>query len=270
MKKIRVINANPNAQSRWHLIVKKRKTELILGIASLVIAVLYGAWGVRLSYTQIELSKKQDSTSLAIVNFDTLLRKTDTLLDRQTALIDSSSKQIKSLIKLNETLLQQYHLNTQSKKEEIYNKLLEKYYNYNTLAYSLTDISAETLIFYDGKMNRIERKIPLLKERLKMIISIETNLRNIKLIENLIPIKTVTDKWGKCLTHISNYKQLYSYDVDRGIEIDTSKSGQNDFNNVIFEVMDFRDSVRKYINIERDKTQKEIHKIVNSNHPIEL
>lgn len=58
-----------------------------LGIVTLVITLIYGGWGIylasiqnELSEKQMELSLKQDSTSLDLLHFSELLRKTDSVI----------------------------------------------------------------------------------------------------------------------------------------------------------------------------------------------
>lgn len=58
-----------------------------VGIAALVIAIIFGIWGIYLSTVQTELSKaqialsqKQDSTSLDLLHFAELLKKTDSVI----------------------------------------------------------------------------------------------------------------------------------------------------------------------------------------------
>jgi hypothetical protein len=66
---------------------KSKSRADFLGIATLLLTIVFGSWGVYLSREQAELSKaqialsiKQDSTALDLIHFSELLKKTDSVI----------------------------------------------------------------------------------------------------------------------------------------------------------------------------------------------
>src|ERR1019366_971991 len=110
MKKRKTLNKNPNAQARWHLSPKKSKAELWLWGASILIALLYGGWGVLLSREQVRIATEQSHTALQIERFNELLSK-------DSILVDNTNKEIESLTELNKTLSNEVNMNLQDHKE---------------------------------------------------------------------------------------------------------------------------------------------------------
>ena len=133
--------------------------SIIGGICSIVIALFYGSWGIRLSNKQIEIAEQANRTSLDIQHFNQLLYKTDELLYKQSALIDSSSKQITSLTVLNKTLSNeldllnnQYRLNLSVFKQNKIDFIHKKIQDY------------QKVLVFSGKLGWISSRSPRLCE----------------------------------------------------------------------------------------------------------
>ena len=95
---------------------KPKKNQInnndLLGWASVLVALVFGFWGIKLTYRTID-------TSVDIKHFDTLLNKTDSSLNQQSKLLSGngelislSQKQIDSLVSINKTLTGQLSLLT--------------------------------------------------------------------------------------------------------------------------------------------------------------
>ena len=91
--------------------IKYRTKKIdLLGWAGVSVALVFGFWGIRLTYRSID-------TSVDIKHFDTLLNKTDRSLSQQSELllgngkfISLSQKQIDSIVSINKTLTGQLSL----------------------------------------------------------------------------------------------------------------------------------------------------------------
>lgn len=101
----------------------KSNGELFLGIITLIVTLVYGAWGVRLANRQISISEKQDSTSISIDTFKSLLLKTDKLITLQHEQIikyDSELGELRKLVDRTTDVAsisaKQLHINSQQQK----------------------------------------------------------------------------------------------------------------------------------------------------------
>ena len=106
-------------ETEQNLIQDKPKSKLLsyitptstadrLAYVALVIAIIFGYWGIRLTYRSID-------TSVDLNHFDTLLKKTDKSISEQSKLLQAnenlatlSRSQIDSLVSINKTLTNQF------------------------------------------------------------------------------------------------------------------------------------------------------------------
>ncbi len=129
--------------------LKNISTADRLAYAGLMSAIIFGSWGIALTYKVI-------NTSVDVQHFDTLLNKTDSSLTKQSqllsdngTLINLSQKQIDSLVSINKTLTKQfdviskqYALNELQESDIKIEKQFERNSNWNRLLISTKLLSS--------------------------------------------------------------------------------------------------------------------------------
>jgi hypothetical protein len=114
---------------RVYRYIKRLNTTDRLAYVSLIIAIIFGSWGIRLTY-------KIKNTSLDVEHFNPLLTKTQWLMDAQNKIIALNDSQIKSLILINTNITKQVYILSG---QYAINQDMQKNINENALSTRIAD-----------------------------------------------------------------------------------------------------------------------------------
>lgn len=250
---------NPN--SRFYQ-PRRDNANLWIGIAGVVVALFYGAWG-------IYLTQKSIDTSVDVAQFNRLLDKTEKLIAKNAELVALSTVQIDSLVSINKKLSKQtdiardqYNLNADLANENVRKEAADKFNQFNNLVFAFAEM--ESIISYhraerSGKMVLRTKNV---HERIKALEKIQKSLVKINNIEDLLPGKSYDKMYSECLTKVMVYQlQCSDFIRESGLSVDTSVIGQKAYDTVMYRVIDLVDSVLPHIEEGRAKVKKDLDEI---------
>lgn len=191
---------------------KKKGRADFLGIATLLLTIVYGSWGLYLSMEQAALSKaqitlsiKQDSTALDLKHFAKLLKKTDSVIMLSTDQLKLSQEEQK--------IANTIYANTQAGNM---NRLLETAHQINTE--HITLIYTEQLGTYENYLREYGSRLLRLKN---LLVS---EMDNPYLNSN----DTITELWSHTYANVGELNQQIEYcfaDVGKKVlNLNTGKS----------------------------------------------
>lgn len=169
-----------------------------VGIAALAIAIIFGLGGLYLAYEQIGLNKmqialsiKQNSTSVDLLNFAKLLRKTDSVIILST-----------EQLKLNQTTQERTNTIFEHTERGNMNRLLDKTYKIEKEYISLFGVSP---LMSEGELKEYSGKL----ERLKSLLVSE--------VENpyLNSIDTIYELWNIAYSSVSRLNSEIVYALEQ-------------------------------------------------------
>lgn len=183
----------------------KNNNEILLGITTIIITLVYGYWGVslsrkqvKLSEAQIELSKAQEQTSVDLLHFSELLHKTDNVITLST-----------EQLKLNRE--------AQEKANTIYNNNLIG--SMNRLRIANFKINDEHMSLVSSSLGVSENDIIEYRRRLNRLMELlVSEMDNTYLNSD----STMTKLWSLTYGNIAT--------LDGQLEYDLAEKGRNYFN----------------------------------------
>lgn len=251
------------------------RSSVITGLASIILAIIYGAWGVHLSKQQLALAMKSDSTSINFKHIDTLISKTDTNLYKlseiqraNNVLVANSYVQIDTLISLNKILrkeysvaIDQFNMDAELATHKGRGELMKAFNDYNELLYLFVDLEPHIAIFRLQRQGHATVKIRTAQSRLTIIESIQNTLRKANNVDELMPGHNLANIYGDCITELMQYRILYINNIASGGLYDTSEDGRKSFDTLMYRVIDLVDTVLPNLDEGRFKVQANIKTI---------
>ena len=209
------------------------KNADILAIATILMTLVFGIWG-------LYLSNKTLDTSVDIQHFNSLLTKSDMILTKDSILISIQ----KHLYNLNAEI-------TNQNKIEQLNKIFNRY---NELTISFTELEQYLYIFKLKKQGKINIKIQSINEQIKRIDALLGIMKGMPDIDDLVPGYNFSGLYGDALTKLLWYKMLYTDNSSIGGVMDTSYLGQKAFDTLMYNVINLQDLVMLHISEGRNRT----------------
>lgn len=144
MKKILI-----NIQRAFNWLIKH--SQILLTVVTLIITLIYGAWGIHLSNVQVSLSQKQDSTSLDLLHFSELLYKMDSV-------INISNETFKLNLKEQKIANRNFANSENGNMNKLYDKLQRIYALHLIISnqYNNMELTEKNIIDLDNKIEKIK------------------------------------------------------------------------------------------------------------------
>lgn len=195
----------------------KKSHDAFLGIATLLITIVYGSWGIYLSKEQIKLSEKQDSTSLDLLHFAQLLKKTDSVIILS-----------KDQLSINQKVQEIANINYANSEIGNMNRLLDKLHQIDTEFLNLNASNYSSIEPSENSLKELSSRL----ERLKILLVSEMNNPYINSND------TINELWSIAYSNVGELNQQIEFSLmyvgEKVLNLNTGKSeiGEVDTKNV--------------------------------------
>lgn len=242
-------------------------SNTVIGLFIGIVGLYLGCQANKMNKRMLNISEKQDSTSLDLIHFNTLLDKTAIILSKDSQLVELSRGQIDSLVKLTgktatvaDVVTDQYNITAFHSNLENQKELTETMNAYNNVIYQFSEMAPILTYHRLQKEGRIAMRNKDIQERVKALESIQGHLQKLGNLADLIPNKGMAELYSDCLTDIIRLRLFYLEGLALGYKTDTTMNGQEVYSGIMGNVIILEDTVLHCLESERASLFDEIAK----------